>query len=71
MPDNALEFEGGGRLGSRKMHRFVVNARIASIFNRVFEVQKSAKIAQNLTENRVFETHVLRLTTPELTMLPP
>jgi hypothetical protein len=69
--DNAIEFESGGRLGSRKMHRFVVNARIANIFNRVFEVQESAQNAENLTENRVFETHVLELTTPALTMLPP
>jgi hypothetical protein len=53
------------------MHRFVVNARIANIFNRVFEVQESAQIGEILTENRVFETHVLRLTTAELTMLPP
>jgi hypothetical protein len=32
------------------MHRFGVNAPVGLIFNGVFEVQKSAKNAENLAE---------------------
>jgi hypothetical protein len=57
--------------GPRGTVHFVVNWEVADIFNRVFEVQKTAKKAVFLTENRVFETRVLAFTISALSMPAP
>jgi hypothetical protein len=46
-----------------------VNLRFAHIFNRVFEVPESAKKAQNLTENGLFETRGFAFTMAALDAL--
>jgi hypothetical protein len=56
---------------ARKMHRFTVNIKTASIFNRVFEVQKSAKKAEILTKSRAFGTELFAFTISALTMTRP
>jgi hypothetical protein len=54
-----------------RMHRYVVNRQSANIFKGVFEVQKSAKNAENFAKIARFAHQGLTFTTFALTMTRP